>query len=64
MTTPLERPKTPVSVIIIGSAIALLIALFVFQMIIGFVITITKLAIAVAVITGVVIVMNRAFGDD
>jgi len=64
MTTPLERPKTPVSVIVVGSAIAVLIGLFVFQMIIGFVITIAKLAIAVAVVAGVVVFMNRTFGSD
>lgn len=60
MAASLERPKTPISVIVVGSAIAVLLGLFVLNMIIGFVITVTKLAVVVAIIAGLVFAMNRA----
>lgn len=63
VTAPLERPKTPASVILIGTGLAVLIGLIILKMVIGFVITLAKIAIGVAVITAVVIAVSRSFGD-
>ncbi len=60
MAAPLERPKTPLSVIVVGSAIAVFLTLFVFKMIIGFALTVTKVAVVIAIIAAVVFAMNRA----
>lgn len=64
VTTPLERPKTPALVVLVGSAIAVLIGFILLKMVIGFVITIAKLVIVVAVIVAVAMTVGRAFGDD
>jgi len=64
VTTPIERPKTPASAVLIGTAIAVLVGLIVLKMVIGFVITLAKLAIGAAVITAVVIGVSRMLGND
>lgn len=64
MAAPLERPKTPLSVIVVGSVIAVVLGLFLFNMIVGFVATVTKLALAVAIIAAVVITLSRASSKD
>lgn len=64
VTTPLERPKTPASVVLIAAAVAVLIGFVVLQMVIGFVITLAKLAIAVAVIVAVATFVSRALDND
>lgn len=64
VTTPIERPKTPASVALVGSALAVLIGFIVLKMVIGFVITLAKLAIAVAVVVAVAITVSRALGKD
>ena len=63
VTTPLERPKTPASVVLIGTAVAVLLGLIVLKMVIGFVFTLAKVAIGVAIIAAVVIAVSRSFGD-
>jgi hypothetical protein len=64
VTAPVERPKTPASVALIGSALAVLIGFIILRMVIGFVITLTKLAIAVAVIVAVATFVSRALDKD
>lgn len=64
VTAPLERPKTPTSVVLIASAVAVVIGFIVLKMVIGFVITMAKLAIAVAVIVAVATFVSRAFDTD
>jgi hypothetical protein len=64
MATELERPKTPLSMVVIGVVVAAFVGLILLRMIIGFVITVTKIGIAVAVIAAIVVVINRAVGDD
>lgn len=64
MATELERPKTPLSLVVTGVVVAAFVGLILLRMIIGFVITVTKIGIAVAVIAAVVVVINRAVGDD
>lgn len=64
VTAPLERPKTPASVVLIASAVAVVIGFIVLKMVIGFVITMAKLAIAVAVIVAVATFVSRAFDTD
>jgi hypothetical protein len=64
MAAPLERPKTPLSVIVVGSVIAVVLGLFLFNMVIGFVATVTKLALAVAIIAAVAITLSRGSSKD
>lgn len=64
MTTPIERPKTPISVVLIGTALAVLVALLVLKMVIGFVITLAKLAIGAAVVTAAVIAVSRMMNSS
>jgi len=64
VTAPLERPKTPASVVIVGSVVAVLIGFIILKMVIGFVITMAKLAIAVAVIVAVATFVSRALDND
>lgn len=64
VTAPLERPKTPTSVVLIASAVAVVIGFIVLKMVIGFVITMAKLAIAVAVIVAVATFVSRALAND
>lgn len=64
VTAPLERPKTPASVVLIGSVVAVVVGLIILKIAIGFVITLAKVAIGVVVITALVIALGRAFGDD
>jgi len=64
VTAPLERPKTPASVVLIGSAVAVLIGFIILKMVIGFVITLAKLAVAVVIIVAVATFVSRALGDD
>lgn len=64
VSAPLERPKTPASVVLIAAAVAVLIGFVVLQMVIGFVITLAKLAIAVAVIVAVATFVSRALDND
>lgn len=64
MTAPLERPKTPASVAIIGSAVAVIIGFIILKMVIGFVITLAKLVIGVVLIVAVAVAISRAFGGD
>ena len=63
VTAPIERPKTPAAVVLVGTGLAVLIGLIVLKMVIGFVITLAKVAIAVAVITAVIIAVSRAMSD-
>lgn len=64
MTAPLERPKTPASVAIIGSAVAIIIGFIILKMVIGFVFTLAKLVIGVVLIVAVAVAISRAFGGD
>ncbi len=64
VTAPLERPKTPASVVLVGSVLAVLIGFILLKMVIGFVITVAKLAIGVALIVAVAVAVSRAFGKD
>ena len=64
MTAPLERPKTPLSVIVVGSAVAVLVGLVLLRWIMGFVITLTKIGIAVAIIAFIVIAIGRLVNDE
>lgn len=64
VTAPIERPKTPASVALIGSAVAVVIGFIILKMVIGFVITLAKLAIAVAVIVAVATFISRALDSD
>ena len=50
--------------IVVGSVIAVVLGLFLFNMIIGFVATVTKLALAVAIIAAVVITLSRGSSKD
>lgn len=64
MTTPLERPKTPASVAIIGSVIVVVVGFIILKMVIGFVITLAKLAFAVAVIVAVAVMLTRVLSKN
>lgn len=64
MTAPLERPKTPASVAIVGSVVVVIIGFIILKMVIGFVFTLAKLAIGVAIIVAVAVAISRAFGND
>ncbi len=64
MAAPLERPKTPLSVIVVGAAIAVLLGLFVLRLIIGLVITLTKIGVAVAIVVAIVVAVRRLSDDD
>lgn len=64
MATQLERPKTPLSVVVVGAVIAGLLGLFLLRAVIGFVTTLAKVGIAAAIIVAVVLVISRATGDD
>ena len=64
MTTPLERPKTPASVAIIGSVIVVVVGFIILNMVIGFVITLAKLALAVAVIVAVAVMLTRVLSKN
>lgn len=64
MTAPLERPKTPASVAIVGSIVVVVIGFIILNMVIGFVITLAKLALAVAVIVAVATLVSRTLGKD
>ena len=65
MAAPLERPETPLSAIVVGAAIAVILALFVLRLIVGFVITLTKIGIAIAIVVAIVVAMRRLTdGDD
>ena len=64
VTAPLERPKTPASVVLVGSALAVIIGFILLKVVIGFVITVAKVVIGVALIVAVAIAVSRAFGDD
>jgi len=64
VTTPLERPKTPASVAIIGSVIVVVVGFIILKMVIGFVITLAKLAFAVAVIVAVAVMLTRVLSKN
>jgi len=64
VTTPLERPKTPASVAIIGSVIVVVVGFIILNMVIGFVITLAKLALAVAVIVAVAVMLTRVLSKN
>lgn len=64
MATPLERPKTPISVIAIGVVVAVLIGLILLRWLIGFVITITKIGIAAAIVIAIVVAITRLIDTD
>ncbi len=64
VTAPLERPKTPASMVLVGSVLAVIIGFILLKVVIGFVITVAKLAIGVALIVAVAVAVSRAFGKD
>lgn len=64
MTTDLERPKAPLSFVVVGVAVAALVGLLVLRTIVGFVFTITKIGIAIAIVAAIVMVISRATSDD
>lgn len=62
--TPVERPKTPASVVLVGSAVAVVIGFIILKVVIGFVITLAKIAVGIAIIVAVAIFVSRALGGD
>lgn len=64
MTAPLERPKTPASVAIVGSIVAVVIGFIILNMVIGFVLTLAKIAIGVVIVVAVAVAVTRMFGGD
>ena len=59
MAAPLERPKTPLSVVVVGVALAALIGLVLLRWVIGMVITLTKIGIAIAIVVAFITIISR-----
>lgn len=50
--------------VLVGSVLAVIIGFILLKVVIGFVITVAKLAIGVALIVAVAVAVSRAFGKD
>ena len=64
MATPLERPKTPISMIVFGVLGAAIVGLLLLRWVIGMVLTVAKLGIAVAIVVAIIVVIGRLFDSD
>jgi hypothetical protein len=64
MAAPVERPATPLGVVVIGAVLVVVVGFIALKIIIGFVITLVKIAIAVGFVVAMVAIANRLFDNS